>query len=66
MNPMMPTKISVMKNPSSVKTNTSSFVMAKSVVNSRMLVSSRVPRPAKVMGRNPAAFAMGKSMMKAR
>ena len=63
-NPIKPGKISVIINPTRVKTKISSLPIAKSVENIRIEVASLTPNPANVIGTKPATFASGKSNIK--
>jgi hypothetical protein len=64
--PKRPVKISVITNPIRVKTKISSFPILNSVEKIIIEVSSLVPKPAKLIGTNPAAFATGNNNKKYR
>lgn len=62
--PTKPVIKSVITNPNRVNTKTFSSVTAKRVVNKKIDVNSRIPRPAKVIGRKPAVLAIGNNSKK--
>ena len=58
-NPQKPVNTSVIRNPIRLTTNMFSAETAKSEENRKIAVNSRVPKPAKVIGINPAVLAIG-------